>query len=195
MIFVRPKNELTVSSLLYSFNMTRKKKHPKESFVNMTELVLPNDTNTLNNLMGGRLMHWMDIISAIAGQKHCNSTVVTASVDNISFRSPIRLGDVVTLRARVTRAFNSSIEIKIDVDAENIPEGKKIDSNSAYFTFVAVDKEGKPVEVPELVPETPEEFELYNGALRRRQLRLILSGRMKPAEANELKSIFDIKEA
>ncbi|MBK8292584.1 MAG: acyl-CoA thioesterase [Flammeovirgaceae bacterium] len=175
--------------------MTRKKKHPKESFVNMTELVLPNDTNTLNNLMGGRLMHWMDIISAIAGQKHCNSTVVTASVDNISFRSPIRLGDVVTLRARVTRAFNSSIEIKIDVDAENIPEGKKIDSNSAYFTFVAVDKEGKPVEVPELVPETPEEFELYNGALRRRQLRLILSGRMKPAEANELKSIFDIKEA
>jgi acyl-CoA hydrolase len=131
----------------------------------MTELVLPNDTNTLNNLMGGRLMHWMDIISAIAGQKHCNSTVVTASVDNISFRSPIRLGDVVTLRARVTRAFNSSIEIKIDVDAENIPEGKKIDSNSAYFTFVAVDKEGKPVEVPELVPETPEEFELYNGAL------------------------------
>jgi|CXWK01.1.fsa_nt_gi acyl-CoA hydrolase len=195
MIFVRPKNELTVSSLLYSFIMTRKKKHPKESFVNMTELVLPNDTNTLNNLMGGRLMHWMDIISAIAGQKHCNSTVVTASVDNISFRSPIRLGDVVTLRARVTRAFNSSIEIKIDVDAENIPEGKKIDSNSAYFTFVAVDKEGKPVEVPELVPETPEEFELYNGALRRRQLRLILSGRMKPAEANELKSIFDIKEA
>jgi acyl-CoA hydrolase len=85
------------------------------------------------------------------------------------------------------------LEIRIDVDAENIPEGKKIDSNSAYFTFVAVDKEGNPVEVPEVVPETPEEIELYNGALRRRQLRLILSGRMKPAEANELKSIFDIK--
>ncbi len=84
--------------------MARKKKHPKDSFVSMTELVLPNDTNTLNNLMGGRLMHWMDIVSAIAGQKHCNSIVVTASVDNISFREPIRLGDVVTLRARATRA-------------------------------------------------------------------------------------------
>ncbi len=174
--------------------MTRKKKHPRESAVSMTELVLPNDTNTLNNLMGGRLMHWMDIVSAIAGQKHCNSIVVTASVDNISFRSPIHLGDVVTLRARVTRAFNSSVEIKIDVDAENIPEGKKIESNSAYFTFVAVDKEGHPVEIPEVVPETVEETELYNGALRRRQLRLILSGRMHPSDANELKSIFDIEK-
>jgi len=174
--------------------MSRKKKSPRESYVSMTELVLPNDTNTLNKLMGGRLMHWMDIVSAIAGQKHCNSIVVTASVDNISFRSPIQLGNVVTLRARVTRAFNSSVEIKIDVDAENIPEGKKVSSNSAYFTFVAVDKDGNPIEVPEVVPETEEEIELYNGALRRRQLRLILSGRMKPHEANELKSLFDIKE-
>jgi len=144
--------------------------------------------------MGGRLMHWMDIVSAIAGQKHCNSIVVTASVDNISFRSPIQLGNVVTLRARVTRAFNSSVEIRIDVDAENIPEGKKVSSNSAYFTFVAVDKDGNPVEVPEVVPETEEEIELYNGALRRRQLRLILSGRMKAHEAHELKSLFDIKQ-
>ncbi len=174
--------------------MSRKKKTPKESFVSMTELVLPNDTNTLNNLMGGRLMHWMDVVSAIAGQKHCNSIVVTASVDNISFRSPIQLGNVVTLRAKVTRAFNSSVEIRIDVEAENIPEGKKVDSNSAYFTFVAVDKEGHPVEVPEVVPETDEERELYNGALRRRQLRLIPAGRMKPEDAKELKSIFDIKE-
>ena len=174
--------------------MSRKQKSPSESYGSMTELVLPNDTNTLNKLMGGRLMHWMDIVSAIAGQKHCNSIVVTASVDNISFRSPIQLGNVVTLRARVTRAFNSSVEIRIDVDAENIPEGKKVSSNSAYFTFVAVDKDGNPVEVPEVVPETEEEIELYNGALRRRQLRLILSGRMKPHEANELKSLFDIKE-
>ena len=175
--------------------MSRKKKSPRESYVSMTELVLPNDTNTLNKLMGGRLMHWMDIVSAIAGQKHCNSIVVTASVDNISFRSPIQLGNVVTLRARVTRAFNSSVEIRIDVDAENIPEGKKVSSNSAYFTFVAVDKDGNPVEVPEVVPETEEEIELYNGALRRRQLRLILSGRMKAQEAHELKSLFDIKES
>jgi acyl-CoA hydrolase len=173
--------------------MSRKKKTPKESFVSMTELVLPNDTNTLNNLMGGRLMHWMDIVSAIAGQKHCSSIVVTASVDNISFREPIRLGDVVTLRAKATRAFNSSVEIRIDVDAENIPEGKKIASNSAYFTFVAVDAKGNPVEIPEIEPETDEERELYNGAMRRRQLRLILAGRMKPNDAHELKSIFDIK--
>ena len=175
--------------------MSRKQKTPKESFVSMTELVLPNDTNTLNNLMGGKLMHWMDVVSAIAGQKHCNSIVVTASVDNISFRSPIQLGNVVTLRAKVTRAFNSSVEIRIDVEAENIPEGKKFDSNSAYFTFVAVDKNGHPVEVPEVIPETEEEKELYNGALRRRQLRLILAGRMKPEDAKELKSIFDIKES
>lgn len=159
----------------------------------MTQIVLPNDTNTLSNLMGGRLMHWMDIVSAIAGQKHSNSIVVTASVDNISFRSPIQLGNVVTLTAKATRSFNSSVEIRIDVDAENIPEGKKVASNSAYFTFVAVDKNGNPVEVPEVIPETNEEKELYNGALRRRQLRLILSGRMNPQDANELKSIFDIK--
>jgi acyl-CoA hydrolase len=174
--------------------MTRKKKYPRESLVSMTELVLPNDTNTLNNLMGGRLMHWMDIVSAIAGQKHSNSTVVTASVDNISFRSPIQLGNVVTLRAKVTRAFNSSIEIRIDVEAENIPEGKKVASNTAYFTFVAVDKEGKPVEVPEIEPENEDERALYEGALRRRQLRLILAGRMKPSEAKELRSIFELED-
>src|SRR5882757_4668114 len=133
--------------------MNRKKKFPRESAVSMTELVLPNDTNTLNNLMGGRLMHWMDVVSAIAGQKHSNSTVVTASVDNISFRQPIQLGNVVTLRAKVTRAFNSSMEVRIDVDAEDIPGNKKFPSNSAYFTFVAVDHKGQPVDIPELVPE------------------------------------------
>ena len=171
----------------------KKKKFAKESLVSMTQIVLPNDTNTLNNLMGGRLMHWMDIVSAIAGQKHSNSIVVTASVDNISFRSPIHHGNVVTITAKATRSFNSSVEIRIDVEAENIPEGKKVASNSAYFTFVAVDKNSNPVEVPEVIPETDDEKELYDGALRRRQLRLILSGRMKPQDANELKSIFDIK--
>jgi acyl-CoA hydrolase len=171
----------------------RRKKFPRESFVSMTELVLPNDTNTLNNLMGGRLMHWMDIVSAIAGQKHSNRIVVTASVDNISFKHPIRLGNVVTLKARVTRAFKSSMEIRIDVEAEDAPSGKKFESNVAYFTFVALDMEGKPTDIPEIEPETSDEIELYEGALRRRQLRLILAGKMKPNEANELKSIFDIK--
>ena len=139
-------------------------------------------------------MHWMDIVSAISAQKHCNRIVVTASVDNISFREPIRLGDVVTLKAKVTRAFSSSVEVRIDVSAENIPSGTKIESNSAYFTFVAVDQSGRPIDVPEVEPETDEEKEFYQGALRRRQLRLILGGRMKPHEANELKSIFDIKQ-
>jgi acyl-CoA hydrolase len=175
--------------------MAKKKKTPSESFVSMTELVLPNDTNTLNNLMGGRLMHWMDIVSAIAAQKHSNRIVVTASVDNISFKHPIRLGNVVTLKARVTRAFNSSMEVRIDVEAEDIPASQKVDSNSAYFTFVAVDQSGRPIDVPEIEPENELEKEYYNGALRRRQLRLILAGRMKPSEANELKSLFDIKEA
>ena len=173
--------------------MTKKSKTPKESTVQMTELILPNDTNTLNNLMGGRLMHWMDIVSAIAAQKHSNNIVVTASVDNISFRHPIQLGNVVTLTARVTRAFNSSMEVRIDVEAEDVPNSKKIQSNSAYFTFVAVDNQGAPVIVPDLIPETEEEKLQFEGALRRRQLRLILSGRMKPHEANELKSLFDIK--
>jgi acyl-CoA hydrolase len=174
--------------------MAKKKKYPRESFVSMTELVLPNDTNTLNNLMGGRLMHWMDIVSAIAAQKHSNRIVVTASVDNISFKHAIALGNVVTLKAKVTRAFNSSMEVRIDVDAEDIPSGKKMESNSAYFTFVAVDQSGRPIDVPEVEPESDEEKSLYEGALRRRQLRLILAGRMNPQDAKELKSIFDIKE-
>ena len=171
----------------------KKKKFPRESFVSMTELVLPNDTNTLNNLMGGRLMHWMDIVSAISAQKHSNCMVVTASVDNISFKHPIRLGNVVTLKANVTRAFNTSMEVRITVEAEDIPSGKKIDSNNAYFTFVAVDQAGARIPVPEIQPETEQEIALYEGALQRRQLRLILANRMHPRDATELKSIFDIK--
>lgn len=174
--------------------MDLKTKYPKESLVSMTELVLPNDTNTMNNLMGGRLMHWMDIVSAIAAQKHSNRLVVTASVDNISFKHPIQLGHAVTLTAKVTRSFNSSMEVRIDVEAEDVPAGKKIESNSAFFTFVAMDANGRPTPVPEVIPETHEEKLLFESALRRRQLRLILAGRMKPSEANELKSLFDIKD-
>ena len=168
----------------------KKTKKVSKSFVTMTELVLPNDTNTLNNLMGGRLMHWMDIVSAIAAQKHSNRTVVTASADNISFGEPIQLGDVVTLQAKVSRAFNSSMEVHVEVWAENIPSGTKFKSHSAFFTFVAVDQSGRPIDIPTVTPETPEEKELYEGALRRRQLRLVLAKRMKPEDATELKSIF-----
>ncbi|WP_161887754.1 acyl-CoA thioesterase [Pontibacter russatus] len=172
----------------------RKSKKVQDSYVIMTELVLPNDTNTLHNLMGGRMMHWMDIVSAISAQKHSNRIVVTASVDNVSFTEGIKLGNVVTLEAKVTRAFNSSMEVHIVVYAEDIPSGKRVMSNQAFFTFVAVDQLGNPIDVPEAVPETEDEVKLYDGALRRRQLRLVLAGRMKPSEAKELKSIFEIKE-
>jgi acyl-CoA hydrolase len=167
-------------------------KFAKNSVTIMTEMVLPNDTNTLHNLMGGRLMHWMDIVAAIAAQKHCNRIVVTASADNISFKEPINLGNVVTLRSQVTRAFNSSMEVFIEVTAEDIPANKKIMTHRAFFTFVAVDQNGKPIEIPEIVPETAEEIELFEGALRRRQLRLVLAQRMKPEDAVELRAIFNL---
>ena len=169
-------------------------KFAKDSVTIMTEMVLPNDTNTLHNLMGGRLMHWMDIVAAIAAQKHCNRIVVTASVDNISFKEPINLGNVVTLRSQVTRAFNSSMEVFIEVTAEDIPACKKIMTHRAFFTFVAVDQNGKPIEIPQVVPETAEEIELYEGALRRRQLRLVLAQRMKPEDAVELRAIFNLEK-
>ncbi|MDB5157440.1 MAG: acyl-CoA thioesterase [Mucilaginibacter sp.] len=165
-------------------------KSPKDSLTIMNELVLPNDTNTLNNLMGGRLLHWMDIAAAISAQKHCNRIVVTASVDNVSFKHAIKLGDVVTIEARVSRAFSTSVEVRLDVWAQNIPSGTLIKSNEAYYTFVALDNDGRKVAVPELIPETEEETELYNGALRRRQLRLILGGKMKADDATELKALF-----
>jgi acyl-CoA hydrolase len=167
-----------------------KKKYVRESHVSKTELLIPNDTNIYNNLFGGRLMEWMDKLGAISAQKHANQRVLTASVDNISFTHPIRLGSVVTLNAQVTRAFKTSMEVYIEVWAEDIPKDKKFKSNSAFFTFVAIDKENHPVAVPEAIPETEEEQKLYEGALRRRQLRLILSGRMKPDDADELKALF-----
>ncbi|MEN7546691.1 acyl-CoA thioesterase [Rapidithrix thailandica] len=168
----------------------KKQKFAHESLVTTTEMVLPNDTNPLNNLMGGRLMHLMDVVAAISAQKHSNRIVVTASVDNVSFQHPIALGDVVYLEAKVTRAFNSSMEVHIRVSSENVPSATTSQTNEAFFTFVAVDQSGNPIGVPELVPETKDEIELYEGALRRRQLRLVLGKRMKPEDATELKSIF-----
>jgi acyl-CoA hydrolase len=165
-------------------------KAPQESYTVMNELVLPNDTNTMNNLMGGRLLHWMDIVAAIAAQKHSGKAAVTASVDSVSFGKCIKLGDVVTLEAKVSRAFNSSMEIHIVVHAESIPTGEKFKSNEAYYTFVALDRNGSPVKVPGINPETDTEKSRYEGALRRRQLRLVLAGKMKPDEATELKALF-----
>lgn len=168
--------------------MTAKK--PSDSLIIMTELVLPNDTNLFENLMGGRLMYWMDIAAALAGSKHCSSPVVTASVDNISFTNPIKLGNVVHIEAKVTRAFNTSMEIYLRVWGEDIIQQYKYDSNEAYYTFVALDPHGKPRSISKIEPETEHEEELFKGALRRRQLRLILAGKMKPGEASELKALF-----
>src|ERR1700754_3172897 len=165
-------------------------KTPKESHTIMNELVLPNDTNTLNNLMGGRLLHWMDIAAAISAQKHCNRIVVTASVDNVSFKHSIKLGDVISIEAKVTRAFTTSVEVRMDVWAQNIPSGTKVKSNEAYYTFVALDGDGKKTTVPALIPESDDEIALFEGALRRRQLRLILGGKMLPNDATELKALF-----
>ena len=169
---------------------TNSPKKPSASRTVMNEMVLPNDTNTLNNLMGGRLLHWMDIAAAIAAQKHAQKIVVTASVDSVSFGKSIKLGDVVTLEAEVSRAFSTSMEVYIKVWAENIPSGEKFLSNEAYYTFVALDRNGSPVHVFGLEPETEEEKKRFDGALRRRQLRLILAGKMKPDEATELKALF-----
>ena len=165
-------------------------KKASESVVIMTELVLPNDTNSFGNLMGGRLMYWMDIASALSAMKHSGAPVVTASVDNISFKNPIKLGNVVHIQAKVTRAFTSSMEVHIKVWGEDVIQQNKYKSNEAYFTFVALDSESKPQPVNQLIAETTAEKELYQGALRRRQLRLVLGGKMKPEDAAELKAIF-----
>jgi acyl-CoA hydrolase len=166
-------------------------KKAAESQVIMTELVLPNDTNTFGNLMGGRLMYWMDIAAALSAMKHCGAPVVTASVDNISFEAPIKLANVVHIEAKISRAFNTSMEVHLRVWGEDVLHQYKYKSNEAYYTFVALDPNGKPRAVPSMMPETDLEKKLFEGALRRRQVRLILGGKMKPGEATELKALFD----
>tara|TARA_B100000287_G_C20578520_1_gene759406 strand:- start:91 stop:600 length:510 start_codon:yes stop_codon:yes gene_type:complete len=165
-------------------------KKPSESKAILTEIVLPNDTNNLNNLMGGRLLHWMDIAAAITAHRHCNRTCVTAAVNNVSFENPIPRGSIVTLEANISRAFSSSMEIFIDVSIEDKLSGNKTKCNEAIYTFVAVDSMGKPTKVPEVKPETELEQKRFDGALRRRQLSLILAGKLKANDASELKALF-----
>ncbi|MFT4645930.1 MAG: acyl-CoA hydrolase [Planctomycetota bacterium] len=167
-------------------------KTPEQTKTIMTELVLPNDTNTINNLRGGKILHWMDIASAISAGKHAESVVVTVTVDQVSFQNPIKIGDVVTITAKVTRSFNSSIEVSLDVWAENLPTGDRYKCNTAYYTFVALNSNGKSKKVPEVVPETEAEKEKFKSALRRRELRLILAGRIKAKDASELKKLFEV---
>jgi acyl-CoA hydrolase len=170
--------------------MSLNPKHPSDSLTITTEHVLPNDTNALGNLFGGRLLQWMDTTAAISAQRHCNRVVVTATVNNVSFKEPIKLGSVVTLEAKVSRSFNSSMEIFIEVFVEDLVTGKKRKCNEAIYTFVAIDQNGSPLPVPELIPETDREKERFEGALRRKQLALILAGKMKPHEAQELRALF-----
>ncbi|MEI6489884.1 MAG: acyl-CoA thioesterase [Bacteroidota bacterium] len=167
-----------------------KPKTPKDSLSIQTQIVLPNDTNTLGNLFGGQLLQWMDMVSSIAAHRHCKRVVVTASVNNVSFNNPIKHASLVTLEAKVSRAFTTSMEVFIDVWVEDAVSGEKVKCNEAIYTFVAVDQNGSPLPVPALVPETEEEKKRYEAALRRKQLSLILAGKLKPSEATELKALF-----
>jgi len=151
---------------------SQKEKFVSESVVTMTELVLPHHTNQLGNLLGGQLMHWIDICAALSASKHSQRVCVTASVDKIDFHHPIKLGEVVTLTANLNRAFNTSMEVGVKVFAESHLKGNRRHTNSAYLTFVSVNEQGSPVKTLELIPESSEEKRRFNEALQRRQNRL-----------------------
>ncbi|WP_372474292.1 acyl-CoA thioesterase [Capnocytophaga sp. ARDL2] len=165
-------------------------KTPKESITILTDLVLPGETNPLNNLFGGELLARMDRAASITARRHSRRICVTASVNNVAFNKSIPLGSVVTLQAKVSRAFHSSMEVFIDVWIEDRESGERIKANEAIYTFVAVDDTGRPVQIPEIIPETEEEKQRYDAALRRKQLSLVLAGKMKPQDATELKALF-----
>jgi acyl-CoA hydrolase len=148
----------------------------------MTEIILPNDTNTLGNLLGGRLMHFIDLTGAMAAYRHSRTNVVTAAMDHIDFIRPVHLGDLLTLRSSVNRAFSSSMEVGVKVWAENTRTGSVHHVASAYLVFVAIDDEGRRVRVPEALPETPAELRRYEGAMRRRENREAESARRKEAK-------------
>ncbi|CAN5351110.1 acyl-CoA thioesterase [soil metagenome] len=165
-------------------------RNPKDSRTILTDLVLPSETNPLNNLFGGELLARMDRAASIAARRHSRRIVVTASVNHVAFNKAIPLGSVVTVEAAVSRAFKTSMEIFIDVWVEDRESGQRSKANEAIYTFVAVDETGSPVAVPELEPETELEKKRFDAALRRKQLSLVLAGKMKPGEATELKALF-----
>ncbi|WP_334111814.1 acyl-CoA thioesterase [Paucihalobacter sp.] len=165
-------------------------KTAQNSLTIMTDLVLPSETNPINNLFGGELLARMDRAASIAARRHSRRIVVTASVNHVAFNRAIPLGSVVTVEAKVSRSFKSSMEVFLDVWIEDRESGSKDKANEAIYTFVAVDETGRPVQVPELIPETDLEKERYNAALRRKQLALVLAGKMKPHDATELKALF-----
>ncbi len=166
------------------------KRNPKNSRTTLTDLVLPSETNPLNNLFGGELLARMDRAASMAARRHSRRIVVTASVNHVAFNKAIPLGSVVTVEAAVSRAFKSSMEIFIDVWVEDRESGQRSKANEAIYTFVAVDETGSPVGVPELEPETELEQKRFDAALRRKQLSLVLAGKMKPKDATELRALF-----
>ncbi|MBU2938097.1 acyl-CoA thioesterase [Lacinutrix sp. C3R15] len=165
-------------------------KTPEQSKTTLTDLVLPSETNPLNNLFGGELLARMDRAASIAARRHSRRIVVTASVNHVAFNRAVPVGSVVTVEAKVSRAFKSSMEIYLDVWIEDRESGDKTKANEAIYTFVAVDETGRPVKVDDIHPETDLEKERFNGALRRKQLSLVLAGKMKPHDATELKALF-----
>ncbi|MFD2566622.1 acyl-CoA thioesterase [Pseudotenacibaculum haliotis] len=165
-------------------------KTPSESLTVLTDIVLPGETNYLDNLFGGELLARMDRACSIAARRHSRRIVVTASVNHVAFEKSVPVGSVVTIEAKVSRAFKSSMEIYVDVWIEDRQSGSKTKVNEGIYTFVAVDETGKPVEIPQIAPETDLEKTRYDGALRRKQLSLVLAGKMKPDDATELKALF-----
>lgn len=165
-------------------------KTPKDSLTIYTDMVLPSETNPIGNMFGGELLARMDRAASIAARRHSRRIVVTASVNHVAFNKMIPLGSVVTVEAKVSRAFSSSMEVYMDVYIEDRESGERSLSNEAIYTFVAVDEMGHPVRVPELIPETEIEKSRFVAALRRKQLSLVLAGKMKPKDATELKALF-----
>ena len=165
-------------------------KTPSDSRTIMTDMVLPSETNPLNNLFGGELLARMDRAASIAARRHSRRITVTASVNHVAFNRSVPLGSVVTVDAAISRTFRTSMEVYIDVWMEDRFSGARTKANEAIYTFVAVDETGKPTAVPPLVPETPLEKERFDAALRRKQLSLVLAGKMNPSEATELKALF-----
>ena len=145
----------------------------------MTEIILPNDTNTLGDLLGGRLMHFIDLTGAMAAYRHSRSFIVTAAMDHIDFIQPVHLGNLVTLKSSVNRAFTTSMEVGVKVWAENTQTGVQRHVASAYLVFVAIDKEGRRLKVPELIPETADEIRRHADALLRREHREAEAARRK----------------
>ncbi len=165
-------------------------KTPKDSLTILTDLVLPGETNYLDNLFGGELLARMDRACSIAARRHSRRIVVTASVNHVAFNKSVPVGSVVTVEAKVSRAFKSSMEIYVDVWIEDRQSRNRTKVNEGIYTFVAVDETGKPVEIPKITPESDLEKERFEGALRRKQLSLILAGKMNPKDATELKALF-----